>query len=58
MVTDPTKGVSATDIPLSGTLPATVFVALQLLFAIITVVLISGTVSDRLKFSAWLVFAG
>ena len=28
------------------------------MFAIITVALISGAVSDRLKFSAWLVFAG
>ena len=35
-----------------------VFVAFQLMFAIITVALISGAVSDRLKFSAWLVFAG
>ncbi len=55
---DPTKGTAATDIPLAGTLPATVFVAFQLMFAIITVALISGAVSDRLKFSAWLVFFG
>ncbi len=55
---DPTKGVAATDIPLAGTMPATVFVAFQLMFAIITVALISGAVSDRLKFGAWLVFAG
>lgn len=55
---DPSKGVAATDIPLAGTLPATVFVAFQLMFAIITVALISGAVSDRLKFGAWLVFAG
>ena len=54
----PAKGVAATDIPLAGTLPVTVFVAFQLMFAIITVALISGAVSDRLKFSAWLVFAG
>src|SRR5271168_1976685 len=47
----------ATDIPLAGTMPATVFVAFQLMFAIITVALISGAVADRLKFSAWLVFA-
>ncbi|MGB7867930.1 MAG: ammonia channel protein, partial [Mycobacterium sp.] len=39
---DPSKGVAATDIPLAGTLPATVFVAFQLMFAIITVALISG----------------
>jgi ammonium transporter, Amt family len=55
---DPTKGVTQVDIPLAGTMPATVFVAFQLMFAIITVALISGAVSDRLKFSAWLVFAG
>src|SRR5271154_6150048 len=48
---------AATDIPLAGTMPATVFVAFQLMFAIITVALISGAVSDRLKFSAWLVFS-
>src|ERR1700741_2630901 len=46
------------NIPLAGTLPATVFVAFQLMFAIITVALISGAVSDRLKFGAWLLFAG
>lgn len=55
---DAAKGVAATDIPLAGTLPATVFVAFQLMFAIITVALISGAVADRLKFSAWLVFSG
>ena len=54
---DPTKGVSQVDIPLAGTMPATVFVAFQLMFAIITVALISGAVADRLKFSAWLVFS-
>ena len=46
------------DIPLAGTMPATVFVAFQLMFAIITVALISGAIADRLKFVAWLVFAG
>jgi ammonium transporter, Amt family len=55
---DPSKGVSQVDIPLAGTMPATVFVAFQLMFAIITVALISGAVADRLKFTAWLVFAG
>ena len=48
----------AVDIPLAGTLPQTVFVAFQLMFAIITVALISGAVADRLKFGGWLVFAG
>jgi Amt family ammonium transporter len=51
--TDP--GVS---IPLAGTIPQVVFVAFQLMFAIITVALISGAVADRLKFGGWLLFAG
>ena len=55
---DPTTGTAAVDIPLAGTLPQTVFVAFQLMFAIITVALISGAVADRLKFGGWLVFAG
>jgi Amt family ammonium transporter len=38
--------------------PALVAVAFQATFAIITVALISGAVADRLKFSAWMVFAG
>ncbi|MGY4710050.1 ammonium transporter [Mycolicibacterium sp. CBM1] len=58
---DPSTGTAAVDavnIPLVGTIPATVFVAFQLMFAIITVALISGSVADRLKFGGWLVFAG
>jgi Amt family ammonium transporter len=55
---DPSTGTAAVDIPLAGTLPQTVFVMFQLMFAIITVALISGAVADRLKFSGWLVFAG
>ncbi|HEY3438335.1 MAG TPA: ammonium transporter [Actinotalea sp.] len=38
--------------------PALVAVAFQATFAIITVALISGAVADRMKFSAWMVFAG
>ncbi|MFI6363815.1 ammonium transporter [Nocardia sp. NPDC050630] len=49
---------AAVNIPLAGTIPATVFVAFQLMFAIITVALISGAVADRLKFGSWLLFAG
>ena len=45
-------------VPLAGTIPQTVFVAFQLMFAIITVALISGAVADRLKFGGWLLFAG
>ncbi len=38
--------------------PALVGVVFQATFAIITVALISGAVADRMKFSAWMVFAG
>ena len=61
VVADPSTGTeaaAAVDIPLVFTLPATVFVAFQLMFAIITVALISGAVADRLKFGGWLLFAG
>ncbi len=46
-----------TAVPLNGTIPLSVFVAFQLMFAIITVALISGAVADRMKFGAWLAFA-
>ena len=55
---DAAAGTAAVDIPLAGTIPQTVFVMFQLMFAIITVALVSGAVADRLKFGAWLVFAG
>ncbi|WP_430783954.1 ammonium transporter [Actinoplanes sp. G11-F43] len=43
----------------SGTgIPLYVFMAFQMMFAIITVALISGAISDRAKFGGWLVFAG
>ena len=41
---------------LTGTIPTYVFVIFQLTFAIVTVALISGTVADRMKFSAWALF--
>jgi Amt family ammonium transporter len=55
---DPSTGTAAVQIPLAGTMPQTVFVAFQLMFAIITVALISGAVADRMKFGAWTLFAG
>jgi Amt family ammonium transporter len=61
VIEDPVAGIEAIEaigIPLAGTVPQTVFVAFQLMFAIITVALISGAVADRLKFGGWLVFAG
>jgi len=42
---------------LVGTIPATVFVAFQAMFAIITVALVSGAVADRLRFGPWLMFS-
>ncbi len=39
-----------------GTIPEYVFVAFQLMFAIITVALISGAIADRARFGAWALF--
>ena len=50
------KGLIAPD-SLFGTIPTTVFIAFQAMFAILTVALISGAIADRVKFSAWVVFA-
>ncbi|MDV3127214.1 ammonium transporter [Mycobacterium sp. 21AC1] len=41
-----------------GSVPAIVWVAFQLTFAVITVALISGALAERVKFGTWLVFAG
>jgi Amt family ammonium transporter len=41
----------------SGSIPTFVFVLFQLTFAGITVALVLGSVVDRMKFSAWVVFA-
>ena len=38
-------------------IPVYVFMAFQMVFAVITVALISGAVSDRTKFAGWLLFA-
>ena len=38
-------------------LPTYVFMAFQMMFAILTVALISGALSDRAKFAGWLIFA-
>ena len=43
---------------LIATIPAAVFIAFQGTFAAITVALISGSIADRAKFGAWMVFAG
>ncbi|MEV0719678.1 ammonium transporter [Asanoa sp. NPDC050611] len=38
-------------------IPVYVFLVFQMMFAVITVALISGAASDRMKFSGWLLFA-
>ena len=43
---------------LIGEIPAAVFIGFQGLFAAITVALISGSIADRAKFGAWMVFSG
>jgi Amt family ammonium transporter len=40
-----------------GTIPSYVFVLFQMTFACITVALVLGSVVDRMKFSAWIVFS-
>ena len=39
-----------------GTIPTSVFVAFQAMFAVITVALISGAIADRTKFGGWILF--
>ena len=46
----------ATD-TVTGGLPDLAFAGFQLMFAVITVALISGAVADRMKFGSWVVFA-
>jgi Amt family ammonium transporter len=41
-----------------GSVPAIVWVAFQLTFAVITVALISGSVAERMKFGTWMLFGG
>lgn len=41
---------------LSGTIPESLFVIFQMTFAIITVAIISGSVADRMKYSAYMLF--
>ncbi len=42
---------------LSGTIPTFVFALFQMTFAGITVALVLGSIVDRMKFSAWIIFA-
>jgi len=40
------------------TIPALVFVAFQMMFAVITPALITGATADRMRFAGWVVFLG
>ena len=40
----------------SGTIPESLFVIFQMTFAIITVAIISGSIADRMKYSAFMAF--
>jgi Amt family ammonium transporter len=41
---------------IEGTIPANVFALFQMTFACITVALVLGSIVDRMKFSAWIIF--
>jgi Amt family ammonium transporter len=49
-------GLKGTLDQVSGTLPELSFSSFQLMFAIITVALISGAIADRAKFGGWVLF--
>ena len=51
-------GVGAKPNALAPTIPATAYMAFQLMFAIITPALIAGAFAERMKFSGYLVFIG
>jgi Amt family ammonium transporter len=51
------QGMSIDSIsPLAKTIPESLFMIYQMTFAIITVALVAGSVADRLRFSAYLIF--
>jgi len=50
------KGVGLTPGPYSDTIPDLLFVAFQMMFAIITPALITGAFAERMKFSAFMLF--
>jgi len=50
------KGIGLSPGPYSDTIPDLLFVAFQMMFAIITPALITGAFAERMKFSAYLLF--
>jgi Amt family ammonium transporter len=52
------KGITLDSIsPLAATIPESLFMIYQMTFAVITVALVAGSVADRLRFSAFLLFS-
>jgi Amt family ammonium transporter len=51
-------GVGASPAGFAPTVPASVFMVFQMMFAVITPALITGAFAERMKFSGWLVFLG
>ncbi len=52
------KGITLDSIsPLASTIPESLFMIYQMTFAVITVALVAGSVADRLRFSAFLLFS-
>jgi Amt family ammonium transporter len=60
LVGDPTESFGLSNIiaedSLFGTIPTAVFAVFQMMFAVITVALISGAIADRAKFGSWILF--
>jgi ammonium transporter, Amt family len=52
------SGVGADPMSLAPTIPSSVFMVYQMMFAIITPALITGAFAERMKFSGWLLFLG
>jgi Amt family ammonium transporter len=50
------NGVGADPMPLAPTVPATVFMSFQMMFAVITPALITGAFAERMRFGGWLLF--
>jgi Amt family ammonium transporter len=51
-------GVGADPVGLAPTIPSSVFMVFQMMFAVITPALITGAFAERMKFSGWLLFLG
>jgi len=52
------SGIGADPVSLAPTIPGSVFMVYQMMFAVITPALITGAFAERMKFSGWLLFLG